>query len=185
MKIFRLFTIFIFVSLLTLTLVSNVRAFSSVLGTSIIAPDYQVYIDGFLIEDPNKEILIGTNKPNFFGYTLSNVSVELIIQSEPIVRATTSDDKGYWIYQLDEQLEPGSHTLSLNLTDATGASTSAFLAATFKVPEVLGEAKTSVSTPTPSLRQLNYLTVTLIVFGVALILALIYAIVKRKRSDYE
>lgn len=160
----------------------SAHAFSSVLGTSKIAPDIQVYVDGTLVEKAEEEIAIRTNKPSFFGYTLDNVKIELTVQSEPIIRETTSDNSGYWIYQLDEQLDPGVHTLSMNLTDASGASTGAFLASTFKVPDVLSESVSLTKAPTPSLYQLNYFTITLIVFGIALLLLFLYALVKWRNS---
>ena len=156
---------------------NRVHAFSSVLGASKIAPDAQLYIDGTLVENPEEVISAKTNKPTFFGYTFENVKVEFTVSSEPITGQTTSDRTGYWVKQLDTQLEPGIHTISLNLTDASGASTSAFLAGTFRVPEVLG-ANTQINTK-PPLNQLNYLTITLIVAGVAFILAFFYLILRR------
>ncbi len=181
MRITRLIIITVF-SLLLLTLSTNgVQAFSSVLGTSKIAPDAQLYIDGTLVENPEGEVPAKTNKPTFFGYTFENVKVEFTILSEPITGQTTSDSTGYWVKQLDTQLEPGVHTISLNLTDASGASTGAFLAGTFRIPEVLA-ANTQTSN-TPPLNKLNYLTITLIVGGIAFILALLYLLLRRYRGE--
>ena len=180
MKMKRLISIFTFSVLVFSLSVTSVNAFSSVLGASKIAPDAQLYIDGTLVENPEEVISTKTNKPTFFGYTFENVKVEYTVASKSITEQTSSDGTGYWIKQIGTQLEPGTHTITLNLTDATGASTGAFLAGTFKVPEVLG-ANTQINT-TPPLNQLTYLTITLIVAGVAFTLAFFYLILVNNRK---
>ena len=163
--------------------VSRVYAFNegSVLGSSIIVPNYQVYVDGTKVDKPNKVIIVGTNKPTFFGYTVSNVVVNLLIQSNPIKRSTTTDNNGYWVYTLDKTLPAGVHKLFLTLTDSSGASSAATLAATFRVPSVSESSTRTISVPAPSLEKLDYFTVSLL-SPVVVVLVLLYLLAKRAEA---
>lgn len=163
---------------------SQLGASPQQLGSSKLVLSYQTYVDGTKIENPEKEVVITTNKPTFFGYALSNVMVTLTIQSTSLRRMTTTDSNGYWIYSLDDQslpsqsLPPGAYKLYLTLTDQTGSSSDTTLTATFKVPVVLPTTTATVIVPAPSLRQLNYFTVSLLIFGVVGILVLVYLTIK-------
>lgn len=172
---------------------SQLGASPQQLGSSKLVLSYQTYVDGTKIENPEKEVVITTNKPTFFGYALSNVMVTLTIQStslrrmtttDSFRRMTTTDSNGYWIYSLDDQslpsqsLPPGAYKLYLTLTDQTGSSSDTTLTATFKVPVVLPTTTATVIVPAPSLRQLNYFTVSLLIFGVVGILVLVYLTIK-------
>ena len=157
---------------------------ASVLGASKIVFDNQLYIDGTQVLSPDKQISAKSNEPSFSGYTVPDVSIALTINSVTIDRKVTSDSKGFWLYKLDNKLETGKHTLKLNITDQSGKSSGEHLAATFMVPEVLGATALtdSTSVPTPNLNGFNYFTITASVFGLALILALLYLLLRRYRS---
>lgn len=163
--------------------VAATRGFT--LGSSIFSPNYQLYIDGTKIENPKDIVTIGTDKPSFFGYTVSNVTINLTIQGTSIKRVTTSDKNGYWIYNLNEPLSVGPHYLLVSMNDGTKASTSAALAATFRVPTVLESNVRKIVVPAPSLKTLDYLTVSLLVGSGVFFLIFLYLLAKRHAYPHE
>jgi hypothetical protein len=172
--------------LIGLTLPFQVKAQSfesGVLGASVLSFNNSLYVDGTQIESPTKEVETKSDQPLFSGYTIGDVSVTLIINSTTIERKVTSDNKGFWQYQLDQKLEPGVHTLKLNITDQSGKSSGEYLAATFVVSNVLGAATSSANlTPAPSLKTVNYFTITLSIFILILLLLLLYLLLKRLKK---
>ncbi|MDP2685405.1 MAG: hypothetical protein Q8P20_10340 [bacterium] len=54
------------------------------------------------------------------GRTLSNVKVIIYIESDPIVVETTSDTDGNWEYQIEDKLEVGEHTVSVEIENDDG-----------------------------------------------------------------
>ena len=161
-----------------------VGAFSAVLGAKVIG-DEGVSIGGYQVEDPETPINSDTPTPTFYGYTIPNAEVTLIIRSEPREYTTLSDATGYWSYALQEPLEAGQHTLSLKVTDQYGITSDEVLAATFIPPEVKGESATPppqspTTPPIPKNPGLNYFTTTLIVLGSLLMLGAVYFYFVRK-----
>lgn len=159
-----------------------VYALSSVLGARVNA-DEGVSINGYIADDPKEPILLETATPTFSGYTNPNVTIILIIRSEPIERQTLSDATGYWSYTMDTPIPAGQHTLSLKITDQYGITSDETLAATFTTPEVKGESTIPPSPTTPPIPRnpvLNYFSTTLIVLGSLLLLAVGYFFLSRK-----
>ncbi|MBU1085428.1 MAG: Ig-like domain-containing protein [Patescibacteria group bacterium] len=155
-------------------------AFPSVLGTKIIG-NQEVYIDGYEVEDPYASIFIDSTKPTFYGYTIANAEVLLIIASDPIEIEILSDADGYWFHAMENPLEVGQHTLTLKITDSSGIASEEILVATFNTPEVKGEEATvSTDTPLPKTPRINYLSISLIVLGSLLLLGVTYIFLARK-----
>ena len=136
------------------------------------------------VEDPEAPINTDTPTPVFYGYTIPNAEVTLIIRSEPIEYTTLSDATGYWSYTFQEPLPAGQHTLSLKVTDQYGITSNEVLAATFTVPEVKGESIVPSLSPTtppiPKNPKINYLTISLVVIGSLALLGVLYFYLARK-----
>lgn len=162
---------------LILALATPAQAFPAVLGTRVIG-EGGVSVGGYQVEDPETPINTYTSTPTFYGYTIPNAEVTLIIRSEPREYTTLSDATGYWSYTVEDSLPAGQHTLSLKVTDQYGITSDEVLAATFVTPEVKGEAITPPPPPTtpplPKNPGLNYFTTTLIVLGSLLMLGAVY-----------
>ncbi len=160
-----------------------VGAFSAVLGAKVIG-DEGISIGGYQVEDPEAPINTDTPTPVFYGYTIPNAEVTLIIRSEPIEYTTLSDATGYWSYTFQEPLPAGQHTLSLKVTDQYGITSNEVLAATFTVPEVKGESIVPSLSPTtppiPKNPKINYLTISLVVIGSLALLGVLYFYLARK-----
>lgn len=168
---------------LILALATPMQAFPAVLGTRVIGEE-GVSVGGYQVEDPETPINTDTQTPTFYGYTIPNAEVTLIIRSEPREYTTLSDATGYWSYTIEDPLPAGQHTLSLKVTDQYGITSDEVLAATFVTPEVKGEAITPPPSPTnppiPKNPGLNYFTTTLIVLGSLLMLGTVYFYFVRK-----
>ncbi len=161
---------------------SQTYAFPATLGAKV-AGGQEVSIDGYQVTDPKNPVVADSSRPTFSGYTIANAQVLLIISSDPFEAETLSDANGYWIYTMESPLGAGQHTLSLKITDSTGATSEEVLAATFIVPEVKGEETTTpaiTETPLPKTPRINYLTISLIVLGSLVLLGAIYAFLSRK-----
>jgi len=160
----------------------TILAFPSVLGASVVGEE-GVSVDGYQIKDPEEPIAVDTAQPTFSGYTVPNVEILLIIRSEEIKAETLSDAKGFWKHALDNPLEAGQHTLSIQITDNRGKTSKESLVATFIVPEVKGEQiaiPVSDEVPLPKSPTINYLTITIGVLGVLTLLGIVYAFFLRK-----
>lgn len=172
---------------LILALATPAQAFPAVLGTRVIG-DEGVSISGDQVEDSETLISTDTPTPTFYGYTIPNAEVTLIIRSEPREYTTLSDATGYWSYTVEDPLPAGQHTLSLKVTDQYGIISNEVLAATFTVPEVKGESITQPLSPTsppiPKNPKVNYLTISLVVIGSLVLLGALYFYLARKpQSD--
>ena len=194
MKIQILKCLFCLICFVCLFLVVNIfttnkiYAYIANAGSSIIIPNFQVYVDGTSADKPNTVITVGTNKPTFFGYSLRNVIVEITIntlQNKLIRRSVTTDNNGYWYYTLNKTLSIGTYKLFINLIDATGASSGRMQVSTFNVPGVLGSSTRMIIVPPASIKKLNYLTISLIVFFSVALLILFYALAKRHKHVDE
>ena len=164
-----------------------IGAFSAVLGTKVIG-DEGISIGGYQVEDPETPINTDTSTPTFYGYTIPNAELTLIIRSEPREYTTLSDTTGYWSYTIQEPLPTGQHTLSLKVTDQYGIASKEVLAATFTVPEIKGESIAPSLSPTtppiPKNPKVNYLTISIGVIGsLALLGALYFYLVRKPQSD--
>lgn len=154
----------------------------STLGSSVIVPDSQLFIDGIKVENPEKIIEVSTNNPSFFGYTIPNVTIHLLIESNPIEGITTSDSKGYWIYNVEKPLPSGNHSLTLALRDYTNASSSPALAARFTISPQPNDIQQVPLIKEQSL-NLSYITIPFIIFGVIAGLIAAYMVAKRYRHE--
>jgi hypothetical protein len=84
----------------------------------------------------NQEIT--TDTPTFSGKAPPGTTVTLTIHSEPRTVIVTVDANGNWTYTPEVGLEPGPHTVTATVSDATTGQTS-----TTSVPFVLGSASES------------------------------------------
>ena len=159
----------------------------NVLGSSIVVPNFQIYVNGVKVNSPDKAVAIVTNNPTFYGYAYSNVNLNFILQSsKPIKLSTTTDNTGYWVYSLTKPLPKGTYKLYYSVNDGREISSSAKLAATFKVPaEFRSDTLGAIAIPRPSLKKLDYLTVSLIVSGFVISLVFIYLFAKRQKHEVE
>lgn len=159
----------------TLNSSQPVQAFSSVLGTTSVSTQ-SISIGGNNITSPDVPVDVDNNKPSFSGYTIPNSKITLTFQSEPIIREALSDATGFWEYTLDVPLEPGTHELSMQVTDQNGNKSENKLVATFKVPESSVQAAI-IPSPIPKKIEFNYFTLTLGVIGSLTILGILYALI--------
>ena len=168
--------------------VNDVNAFGMYeSGSSVIRPDWQIYVDGTQIDNLNEKFIIRTNKPIIFGYSVNNVKINLLLSrlsqdgADQSIEENT-DSNGYWIHSINTEIPAGDYTLSYTLTDSSGVTTASELAATFHVPEKLPDKQSIqsiVNIPQPSFKKLDYLTGPLIIFIVIAMIGLIYILLKR------
>jgi plastocyanin len=90
------------------------------------------------IDSIKKNQEVTTDKPTFSGKAPPGTTVTLTIYSEPHTVVVNVDANGNWTYTPDEGLEPGPHTVTATVSNATTGQTS-----TTTVPFVLGSATES------------------------------------------
>lgn len=171
------------------------------LGSSKIVPDFQVFISGKKINDPQKEFILETNKPILFGYAVDNVNIKFTIKSIDhnflTKFKTISDNKGYWIYYFNEELKHGKYEIFMTMSDTININASStivetsptFQIGTFSIPSVLPKISKSSNDrsliPVPPLDSLNYFTITLIVAGLVIFKTIFYFIMRIIHSIKE
>ncbi len=70
---------------------------------------------------PKKEQEFNDQQPLFRGKAVPNETVTITINSEQTITATvTADSNGNWQYRPNEDLEPGTHTITMRTVDASG-----------------------------------------------------------------
>ena len=156
-------------------------------GSSRLVQDSKTYISGEEITDPDTKLTLNTDRPILFGYTIDNVQIKVVIVSDDSLASSThitvSDDDGYWVHQEEDALEDGDYTILMSIIDQTGTSSAMEMIGSFTIPEVLPEIiQTTVDRrkliPDPSLHNLNYLTISLIVISAMLVVTLFYIFVR-------
>jgi hypothetical protein len=158
----------------------------NVLGSSVVVPKFQIYVNGVTVNSPDKAVALVTNNPTFFGYAYSNVNLNFILQSsKPFKLSTTTDNTGYWVFSLTKPLQKGTYKLYYSVNDGREVSSSAKLAATFKVPAGGSDTLGAIAIPKPSLKKLDYLTVSILVTGLVLTLVFVYLLAKKHKHVVE
>ena len=70
---------------------------------------------------PKEDQTFKDQQPLFKGKAVPNETVTITINSEQTITATVkADDRGNWQYRPEEPLEPGTHTITIRTTDASG-----------------------------------------------------------------
>lgn len=68
--------------------------------------------------DPGETIT--TTKPEFFGSGPPGEQIAITVESDPITDTATVNSSGNWNWSPPSNLEPGTHTITINWTDASG-----------------------------------------------------------------
>ncbi len=127
--------------------------------TPLVDNDSVASVSALTIDSIEKNEEITTDTPTFSGKAPPGSTVTLTIHSEPRTVVVTVDENGNWTYTPEEGLEPGPHTVTALVADATTGQTS-----TVSVPFVLGSASESAIPISGNFE----VTVALVLLGVLL-----------------
>lgn len=72
------------------------------------------------IESIKEKEVISTDSPEFFGKGPANITLTITVQSEIITDTTTTSSTGAWEWTPPQNLEPGTHKLTISWKNAQG-----------------------------------------------------------------
>jgi len=87
--------------------------------------------------------------PEFFGVGPPGIEIDITIESDPMTASIDIDENGTWSWSPDENLDPGSHTISITWIDTEGILQSITKNFVVQASEVPVYEATPSALPTP------------------------------------
>jgi hypothetical protein len=100
------------------------------------------------LESPEKDEIITTTTPEFFGEGPPGTLITITIESDPVTDNITIDNYGNWDWSPPDNLEEGKHTITIKWKDAAGILR--ILSRTFIVQAAEGPAFESTPSASPT-----------------------------------
>ena len=72
------------------------------------------------LDSINEGETVSSELPEFFGEGPPGIEIDITVESDTITTSIDVDENGTWSWSPDENLEPGSHTISITWIDAGG-----------------------------------------------------------------